>query len=378
MDADIAIVGLGTMGAMAAWRISERTNLRVIGFEQYGLGHSRGAAAGESRLFRTAYHEGSSYVPMLLKSRELWQELERISGREIFLPTGTLSIGESSSPAMSNVRESVLQHELPHEFLDADELRSRYPQHSVSELDTGILDRLGGALRPEVAVASALERARGNGVQMHEREPVTGIEDNDDGSVTVRTGSANYRVRHVIVATGPWAQEVMPSLASSLIVKPLVLTWFMPKRIDQFSADVFPTFIRDTSDFHIFGAPTLDGYSLKVSVNDKWGSVEAAGSVPRWLDDDQLRFVGTNVHRLLPGLSPEPTRHSVHMDAYTRDKNPIIGTVDGRRNLTVLAGFSGHGFKLSPIFGEIAAQLAVDGGSDFDLTMFAADRQINA
>lgn len=256
MDADIAIVGLGTMGAMTAWRISERTNLRVIGFEQYGIGHARGAAAGESRLFRTAYHEGSSYVPLLLRSRKLWQELEDISGREIFLPTGTLSIGEPSSAAMSNVRESVLQHDLPHEFLTADELRSRYPQHAVSDTDGGILDKLGGGLRPEVAVASAIERARQNGVEIHEREAVLGIDDGDDNSVTVRTSSGSYRVRHVVVAAGPWAQEIMPSLADSLIVKPIVLTWFMPSCIEQFSPKVFPTFIRDTNDFHVFGAPS--------------------------------------------------------------------------------------------------------------------------
>ncbi|MFI5953259.1 N-methyl-L-tryptophan oxidase [Cryptosporangium sp. NPDC051539] len=371
MDGDIAVIGLGSMGSMAAWRISERTRARVIGFERFGVGHARGAAAGESRLFRTAYHEGAGYVPLLLRSRRLWQELETLSGRQLLLPTGTLSLGDPTTEALSEVRDSVRRHDLPHQLFDADELRQRYPQHAVADSDCGILDELGGALRPEVAVASAVERARTNGLEVHEREPVLGIE-TDGPAVIVRTGAGRYRVRHAVVTLGPWAQDLFPVLASALTLKTIVLTWFLPRDVRRYRPEVFPTFIRDTSDFHIFGAPSLDGYSVKVSGSPMWGTVPDADSVPRWLEDEALRSLGEHVQRLLPELHPEPARHSVHTDAFTRDKTPAVGPVG--ENVTVLAGFSGHGFKLAPVFGEIAAQYAVDGGSDADVSMFAPER----
>lgn len=370
MDADVAVIGLGTMGSMAAWRLSQRRGVKVIGFEQYGLGHARGAGAGESRLFRAAYHEGTQYVPLLKRSRELWLELGKKSQRPVLLPTGTLSIGDEGSPEMSNVRASVLEHGIPHDFLDAEQLRRRFPQHAVSGSDSGILDKLGGALRPEVAIQSALELARANGAEFHERDTVTAL-DFDGAGATVFSASGRYRVRHVIVASGPWTGELLPQLSAALVVKPLVLTWFLPLRIADFRADVFPTFIRDTADFHIFGAPSLDEYSLKVSVNDMWGTVANVADLRRWLEDDQLRFVGEKIAKLLPGLSPEPARHSVHMDAYTADRAPIIGASG---NATILAGFSGHGFKLSAVFGEIAAQLATDGGADYDIDRFSPER----
>lgn len=371
MDADVAVIGLGTMGSMAAWRLSQRPGVKVIGFEQYGLGHARGAGAGESRLFRAAYHEGTQYVPLLKRSRELWVELGNKSQRTVLLPTGTLSIGDGASPEMSNVRASVLQHGIPHEFLDAQQLRQRFPQHAVADIDSGILDKLGGALRPEVAIQSALELAQANGAEVHQREAVTALHF-DDAGVTVVTATGRYRVRHVVVASGPWTGELLPQLADALVIKPIVLTWFLPQRITDFDASVFPTFIRDTANFHIFGAPSLDGYSLKVSVNDIWGTADTVADVPRWLEDGQLSRIGEKIAELLPGLSPEPARHSVHMDAYTADKAPIVGSSG---NATILAGFSGHGFKLSAVFGEIAAQLAIDGGTNYDLDKFSPQRK---
>src|SRR5258708_31518490 len=51
-DADVGIVGLGSTGSMAAWRLA-RAGLSVHGFEQFGIAHDRGAAGGESRRFAT-------------------------------------------------------------------------------------------------------------------------------------------------------------------------------------------------------------------------------------------------------------------------------------------------------------------------------------
>ena len=85
-DADVAVVGLGAMGSMATWQLAQ-AGADVVGFEQYGLAHDRGAIGGESRLFRMAYHEGAEYVPLLRRARELWGELAEATGRPLFAPT---------------------------------------------------------------------------------------------------------------------------------------------------------------------------------------------------------------------------------------------------------------------------------------------------
>jgi sarcosine oxidase, subunit beta len=86
--------------------------------------------------------------------------------------------------------------------------------------------------------------------------------------------------------------------------------------------------------------------------------------------------VGKVAHRL-PGL-PEATGTYAGCYDITPDYNPVIGPtgVDG---LLVAAGFSGHGFKISPAVGELVADLVLDGRSndplvresDFRLGRFA-------
>jgi len=43
----------------------------VVGFEQFALGHDRGAHGGESRAFRTVYFEDPAYVPMIRRAHLL-------------------------------------------------------------------------------------------------------------------------------------------------------------------------------------------------------------------------------------------------------------------------------------------------------------------
>jgi sarcosine oxidase len=372
-DADVAVVGLGAMGSMTAWQLAA-SGADVLGFEQYGIAHDRGAAGGESRLFRMAYHEGPEYVPLLQRARELWLELTRASGRPLFTPTGCLSIGLPDLAPMQNVRRSVVEHGLDHEVLATDELAARYPQHRLEGGEIGIVDAAGGMLRPELSVLSAVEQARARGARLHERTPVRAIEPGDGAAVVV-TDDARYRVRRVVVAAGPWASRLVPDLA--ITVKPIVLTWFVPDAVQDYLPDRFPAFIRDTDGVHLFGCPVLDGVSVKCGFADVWDPLDGPEALTRDLPEPALRPLTEAVRRFLPGLHPDPIRHGVYMDGYTADRAALVGVLPGAPSVVVLAGFSGHGFKLAPVFGRVAADLALEGGTALDVarmdpTRFAA------
>lgn len=369
MDADVAIVGLGTMGSMAAWQLSQRAGVRVIGFDQYGLGHARGAGAGESRLFRAAYHEGANYVPLLVEARKLWLELQRETGWTLYNQIGALSIGSTELPQMSRVIESIRTYDLPAEILDADELARRFPQHRALEGEMGILDLLGGALRPESAIRGALLTAESAGADLHGREPVTAIEPSSD-HVTVVTTQGSYRVGHVIVTVGPWSREFLPGVSPSLVVQRQSLTWFVPRRPELYVPSRFPAFIRDTNGVHLFGVPSLDGSMVKAGVTPFWPHEARVEDVDRWLDPDDVVRIGDTVHEYLPDLGPEPARFEIYVESYVADKTPRILRWQDSPRTTVLAGFSGHGFKLAPMFGRIAAQYALDGGTPYVVDTF--------
>jgi sarcosine oxidase len=370
LDADVAVVGLGAMGAMSAWHLA-RSGARVLGFEQFGIAHDRGAAGGESRLFRMAYHEGPEYVPLLRRARELWRELAEASGRDLFIPTGCLSIGLPDLAPMVNVRRSVTDHGLEHEILAADELAGRYPQHRLHEGEIGILDVAGGMLRPELAVLAAAEQARAWGARLHDHTPVRAVEPGD-GAVTIVTDKARYRVGRVVVTAGPWTGELVPTVA--VTVKPIVLTWFAATDLDAYRPDRFPAFIRDTDGVHLFGCPVLDGMSVKCGFADVWEPLSGPHDLTRDLPGTALRPLSDAVRRFLPGLHPEPIRHNVYMDGYTPDRTAVVGALPDAPSVVVLAGFSGHGFKMAPVFGSIAADLALEGGTSFDVARMSPAR----
>lgn len=352
---DVVVIGLGTVGSMAAWRLAQ-SGRKVIGLEQYPLLHPFGGFTGESRLFRTAYHEGSMYVPLLLRARELWIELEHLTGRDLLLKVGTLSIGQHGAESISNVVESVQRHDLPHTLLEADQLRARYPQICIHDDEAGVLDYLGGGLRPEAAVFSALEQARVAGAELLGNQQVLSVEERGDG-VLVETADRTILAEQVVVAGGSWASRLDNRLAELVKIYPLVLTWFMPEHIADFAPNTFPTFIRDRGDVHFFGAPSLEGYSVKVSPGLILPSVQSVDELPRTLSSEFLADLGTKAASFFPSLHPEPVHYSVHPEGFTDGKVPIIDRSDSGRVIT-FAGLSGHGFKFAPVFGELAAQLA--------------------
>src|SRR5688572_6419399 len=93
---DVIVVGLGGMGSAAAYHLAARGR-RVLGLDRYGPAHDRGSSHGGSRIIRQAYFEGAAYVPLVMRAYELWQRLERETGRQLLRITGGLMLGREQS-----------------------------------------------------------------------------------------------------------------------------------------------------------------------------------------------------------------------------------------------------------------------------------------
>jgi sarcosine oxidase len=358
-DADVAVVGVGTMGAMASWQLARR-GVQVLGFEQFAPGHDRSGAGGESRLFRTAYLEGSQYVPLLLAAQRLWRDLEGETGRDLLTLNGGLMIGDPEGQLLSSVRASIREHDLPHQELDHDEAARRYPQHRLQENEGMLLDEQSGFLRPELAVTLAAARAESLGARILRHEQVLGIEPEEDG-VTVRTEGGAWRTREVVLSAGAWSDRLLPRAVPPLAVQRLVMTWFAAHDPGEFTIDRFPIFIRHTDGHDISGWPTLDGASVKVAVNYGYDCVEDPDRLDRSVEDQLMNVIRSAVAEQLPGLYPEPVRVGAYMDGYTPDRHAVLGAAPGLPHTFLACGFSGHGFKMSPAIGAAVADLVLDG-----------------
>lgn len=372
MDAEVGVIGVGTMGSMAMWQLAER-GVSALGFEQFGTGHDRSAAGGESRLFRTAYMEGAEYVPLLKEARRQWRRLEELSGNQLLTLNGGLMIGDPDLDVMRNVLQCIESFGLDHEIYEEYEAKKHYPQHQLFPGEIMILDKNAGFLRPELAVISAVQRAESLGATVHRYTRVEEILSDKNG-VTIIANGSKYRVDKVLVTTGPWTGKLLPNVKRQIAVRRLVLTWFAAKEISKFTPEKFPIFARMHHGFRLTGAPTLDGTMVKASNTKEPQIVQDPESLKRNVTVEEISEVSRAVQEMIPSLIPHPVRASVYMDAYTSDDHSIVGYVPGIKNTVVMSGFSGHGFKMAPVMGKIAADLMVDGKTDHSIEHLRPDR----
>ncbi|MGZ8463736.1 MAG: FAD-dependent oxidoreductase [Candidatus Deferrimicrobiaceae bacterium] len=89
---DAIVVGLGAIGSGAAYWLSRRYGDRVLGLEQFELGHTRGAGQDHSRIIRLSYHR-PDYVRLARRAYAAWAEVEAEAGTTIVTRTGGLDIG---------------------------------------------------------------------------------------------------------------------------------------------------------------------------------------------------------------------------------------------------------------------------------------------
>ena len=377
-EADVIVVGLGSMGSQALWRLARR-GVRAVGFDRFRPPHALGSHHGGSRIIRTAYYEAPDYVPLAGRSFELWRELAAESGRDLLTMTGGLNIGPPGSPEFAGALLSAQQHGLEHEVLDAEAMRLRFPQHSLAEGERALLEHDAGFVRPEECISAALQRATALGAGVHLDSGVTGIEARGD-AVVVHAGGRRWRARRAIVAAGAWNSALgVPGLDLPFRVVRQSQAWFRALRPELHHPSVAPVFVRNIghgghpgTDF-AYGFPSIDGQTVKVGVAEDHGTVDP-DTLDRTPQPADSKAVSDFVRRTIPSLDPEPVSVAVCLQEFSPDHHFVVGPLPAAPAIVALMGFSGHGFKFASAIGEAAVGFALDGGTDLPVAHLAAER----
>jgi sarcosine oxidase len=358
MDGKLAVIGLGSIGSMALWQAS-RLSDSVTGFEAHAPAHARSAVGGDTRLFRMLYRGVPDFYPILERSRDLWAELEAETGQSILTRTGGLSIGTVDGPYIPALLETTRINGADHEILSRDEMAERYPQHNLRPDDIAVYDPHGGALRTDRAVTAAVSAAEANGATIHSNTPIDSITETADG-VVITSGEKSWTFENVIVASGGWSQRLMPDyLKAATQTKRCFLTWFVAKNAVEFSPENFPIFIRISGDRSMYGAPAVDGVTVKATLDGRGQATAQADSVPRELTSAEISETMETVTEFFPGLFPNIVRSDAFPDLFTSDGKPLLGHVNDASKIYFATGFSGGGFKMATGYGEIAANEAL-------------------
>lgn len=379
--ADVLVLGVGGVGAAALAHLAAR-GLRVVGVDQGDVPGEHGSSVGETRVIRKAYAEDPRYVPLLVRAYALWDELQARAREPLFERTGCLSLGAPDHPAIRGVLESAAQHGLPHERLDEDGVRARFSVLPAAG-DVGVFEQDAGYLRVEACTRAHARWAVEAGADLRTRTRVTAL--------TIRPGSvratlddgSTLTADKAVVATGPWlaGSGVLREVARALplSVERQVQLWWEP-RVPAAGAALrppaLPAFMHFVPGGPFYGVPADDRHpvpAVKVC-RHHGGELTSPGAIDRMLRPEDEAQVRAYLRAHLPAADGPLLRSRVCMYTNTPDEHFLVGPLARAPHVVVLGGFSGHGYKMASVLGEIAADLVERAMAPFDLGLFALDR----
>ncbi len=374
MTYDVIVIGVGGMGSATVYHMA-KSGCKVLGLEQFPLGHSRGSSHGSTRIIRMAYSEGPEYVPLLRAAYTNWRELEQAAGDAILEVTGGLDIGPAGSARVVDARRSCLEHDIPFTELDATEINRRFPGYRLPTGMRAIHQPDGGYVRSEVAIQAHVQVARSHGAEVLDRASVTSWEARQNGFLVHTEEGPSYHARKLVFAAGAWTGRLIPELRILCRPERQVMLWTEPVRPARFTPDRFPIFILYAPSGHYYGFPDDQGEGFKLGrYGHRQQDVDDPGNLDRECSPGDEAVLRKGIETYFPDANGQTRRMAACMFTNTPDKHFILDRHPTVADVYIAAGFSGHGYKFCSVVGQIMADFCLDRELDWDLGSFSLAR----
>ncbi len=369
--ADVIIIGAGTMGTAAAWALARR-GVEVIAIDQFAHLNSMASHGGHTRIFRHCYFEGERYVPWALESDHLFAALQDRTGLDLQIRVGCLDIGTPENGHARKSRAAAEAHNLPFETLSAQEVNERFPAWNLPDNYEANLDPEGGVLRVENIFRAFRNELEIYGGVIVENTPVTGWSATDTG-VEVHTADATYTGKHLIVTAGAWAGKMLKDLNLPVKATRKPVIWYETDTIAPYRPEQFPPFIIDVDVDVFYGLPAVSSDGVKMGNHSDMHEIDPDNFDREHRPGDITNEFSNFVTTMLNGAHPRAINTSMCMYTMTPDEDFIIDRHLQHGNVSIAAGFSGHGFKFAPKVGEHLADLAINESAEA-IPMFSINR----
>ncbi|CAN5354488.1 N-methyl-L-tryptophan oxidase [soil metagenome] len=376
---DAIVVGLGAVGSAALYQLSKQTS-HVLGIDQFKPPHPFGSTHSDSRITRQAIGEGAYFVPLALRSYEIWRELEQHTDQQLLTITGGLFVGKEHSKIQTHNKpgwltttiEAAKQFGIAHQLLDVATLRKRFPQFHFLDDDLGYYEENAGFLRPEQCISAQLTQAHQNGATIHPYEQMLSFEQTG-ADIRVQTDEAVYHTRKLILTTGLWIAESLRKTPYRELLKVYrqVQYWFdIQGDYPQYMPDRMPVYI--LSDRDVYGFPAIGGAGGGIKIaTEQYSETTTPKDVVRTVSQAEIeRMYEQYVAPNFVGVGPECIKSTVCLYTMTPNGDFIIDQHPDYTNVLLASACSGHGFKHSAAVGQILAELALQGKTDFDIQAF--------
>jgi sarcosine oxidase subunit beta len=357
--ADIVVIGGGVMGTSIAFHLARRGAGRVLVLEKSFLG--AGSSGKSGAIIRQHYSHPltASMAQHGLRFFERFTDI--VGGPPVFTHTGLVAIVAAHDRPLLEANVAMQQGlGIKVSMVSRDELRAIDPHAVLADDEAAALESEAGYCEALQVVASFAQAARRLGTEIRESTPVTGIQIERGRVAAVTTPAGAIATRTVVLAAGPWAGRLAETVGVELPVQPCRAQVALVRRPCEFGPPR-PAY----GDFRhqIYFKPT-HGEMLHVGNIDprEQRAVVDPDDYNDVADCDFVREMRGKLNRRYPALERGVGRGGFGaLYEVTPDWHPVIDRLPGLDGAFVAAGFSGHGFKMSPAVGQLIAELVVDG-----------------
>ncbi len=374
---DAIVIGLGGMGSATLYQLARR-GLSVLGLDQFAIPHNRGSSHGLTRIIRLAYYEDLSYVPLLRRAYELWAEIEKECGERLFFQTGSIDMGPEEGQVFRGSLKSCIENDFDHAVLNSRELNKRFPGYQMPAETMAVFQPQGGLLLPERCIASYAALAISHGAAIHTGERALGWDVRPDERVTVRTDADEYIAEKLVICGGAWASKLAPELAGVAVPERQALIWLAPKRPEWFQLDSFPVWNAQVEEGRYYGLPEYNPSGatpgMKLGRYHHLNETCDPDTVDRAVHAKDETLLRAFAERYFPEGAGRTADMVVCMFTNTPDEHFLLDTLPGAPQVSLAAGFSGHGFKMASVIGEVMADLAQKGETRHDIALHRLSR----
>ena len=190
----------------------------------------------------------------------------------------------------------------------------------------------------------------------------------------MKTDRGEYDAQQLIVTAGAWTSSLLPQLARSLSPERQVMLWTDPVRPDFFQVDMFPVFYIDVAEGAFYGFPVYEVPGFKIGkYHHRFERVDP-DTMDRECHPEDEEALRQAIRRYFPDANGPTLAMKTCLFTNTYDEHFVIDVLASNPRLVVAAGFSGHGYKFCSTVGEILADLALDGGTRHNISLFEVGR----
>lgn len=362
MEARVAIVGGGVMGARAAWGCARR-GASVVLFERRGLA---AGSSGRSGAVLRQHYSSPVVAGMARDSLGEYSTLEQLTGHGIgFERCGVLTIAGPGAPEMlERVRANVAMQQsigIDTRLVDAREMRELVPGIAVDERAIAAFEPGAGFCDPLLAVNAFAQLASEQGALLRLGCDVQRVIVENGRAVGLETDGGRVAATAIVLAAGPWTRRLLDPLGIDL---PLDVVRPEQHFVDSPAESVSPTAAHPVLlDLELGYYTRCEPPRARTRIGALEHTQDARIDDPDALDEtvspEFTRWARAKLEQRMPiyrsraDQAPQAAWYTL-----TPDSQPILGRLAGIEGLFIAAGFSGHGFKLAPSVGEGLAQLA--------------------